>query len=405
MSMCPYVFASDVSNTNGQAESTSSSVSSVDESEKKVSEQQNEIFNSEESKQNLDDNVSNIENPTEKNSEAEKAEEKDTPVFDEEHSETVEPRSVDITLSGESVNLVSDAVDFSMDDANGKTLKLPKTRGIYELPNTIGTLSGTLTSENTYDLYVLPGDTVFSALAVVSNNDNYTLTLSVVDWTQQTITLSPNHVYMANQMVTANFDIEGKDPNKDYGWVVQSGDGTYGDNYAMPYNTCPSSYGTPAYISGDLQKLYSVGDQKLKINGQVQNIDYQYDRDVEYPEREFWNKLHIYVRNANVRVAHIGGVRYKSGLNTHDFPNAILLSVLSGTDFYHSFWQNPPHYHYVDKDMLKIPTPRKLTPEDINERGGHWLIYNIDTGKVEEFVSGLIQPWSSLGDRSDFEIY
>lgn len=35
MSMCPYVFASDVPNTNGQAESTSSSVSSVDESEKK----------------------------------------------------------------------------------------------------------------------------------------------------------------------------------------------------------------------------------------------------------------------------------------------------------------------------------------------------------------------------------
>lgn len=324
----------------------------------------------------------------------------EAPVYDKANSESVEATAIGLDGDATVVDLSADAVNVKASNARstGPAIQMSKGKSGFAINNKYGSIAGSLTSANTMDYYTFSSTTDFFSISQIkSTNANYTMMLGVVDWASGSI-YPTDYVTKANQQFMANIG-----PG-DYAWVIQSSNGTYGANYSLEYNMSLPATDTPIYASSDLQTLYSIGGQKLKLNNQVQNIDYAYDRDVEYPDISFWNKLHIYMRNANVKVAHVGGAKYYSGSNLHSFPNAIVLSIQPGGNFYHSFWQNPPHYHYVDEDMYEIKTPRSITDADMN-RGGHYLIYNMDTRKVEEFASGLIQPWSSLGDRSGFELY
>ena len=345
-------------------------------------------------------NTASIENVSEETMElGAPSDEQETELKD---ASTAELTEIEISFEGTPniADLSVDAINVTSADiiTTGEMINIPRTRTANAISNSYGSLSGILTSSNTFDYYIFSSANDFFSLSqVVTSNPNYTMTLGIVDYTINQILLT-NYVFAANNRVEANI------PKGDYAWVIQS-NGTYGNDYKLQYNMSLSTTDTPLYVTSDLQKLFSVSGQKLRVNNQIQNIDYTYDRDVEYPQTSFWNKLHISMKNANISVAHIGGVRYYAGSNLYDYPNAILLRIQEGGTFYHSFWQNPPHVHYVDEDMYGNLTPRSIDYYDMEDRGAHYLIYNINTSRVEEMVSGLVQPWSPYGDRSRFSIY
>jgi hypothetical protein len=51
--------------------------------------------------------------------------------------------------------------------------------------------------------------------------------------------------------------------------------------------------------------------------------------------------------------------------------------------------------------MASKYTPRAIDSDDINNRGGHYLVYDMDTDTIKEFVSGLSREWSTYGDKSE----
>lgn len=409
-SMFTCVMASDVPAQNVNDAAVVSGV--TDNSENSVAEVQADTSNSETSQKSDESEVSSsIELDKEilsdsahlnTNSTEQNTNESDTPateaqILDEASAESVEPTIVEFDGDATVVDLSANAVNINASSAKsaGPVIQISKARS-GAINNKIGRITDSLTSANTMNYYTFSSTTDFFSISQLkSTNANYTMMLGVVNWAAGTISPT-DYVYKANQQFLANIG-----PG-DYAWVIQSSNGTYDANYSLEYNMSIPATDTPVYASSDLQTLYSIGEEKLKLNNQIQNIDYAYDRDVQYGQ--FWNILHIYMRNANVTAYHVGGVKYYSGSNLHDFPNAIVLSIRPGGDFFHSFWQNPPHYHYVEEDMFEIPTPRKITADDM-KRGSHYLFFNMDTGKVEEFASGLIQPWSSLGDRSGLVFY
>lgn len=401
-------------------------VTDVSSSENMV-QQESEIpaTNSEDEKQaEVDSEESLTENSTPVEDETNKVSSESTPALQKEEKSEETPDSKDampeanadllpetkISISGtpSAANLSDEAVKLTSDDIvlTGETLSLSKQRAGSAITNKYGSISGTLTSTNTWDYYTFPSNaTVYSISHIITNNPSYTMTLGVVDYTTGTINLT-NYVTAANKEFIATIDAN--EYIGAFAWVIQSANGTYGNDYTLQYNMSMPPSDLPLYITGDLQKLYSIGGKKLRINNQIQNIDYKYDSEYEwFPPGGGdmqWRYLHISMQNANVSKAHVGGVKFKSGLNQHDYPNAILLRLETGGTFYHSFWQSPPHVHFVEKDMYKIPTPRAIDADDAN-RGGHYLVYDIPSGQVVEMISGLVQPWSAYGDRTDFVVY
>lgn len=68
------------------------------------------------------------------------------------------------------------------------------------------------------------------------------------------------------------------------------------------------------------------------------------------------------------------------------------------------FSQNPPYINWYNKDAAGLETPRAITSTDVNERGGHYLIYDVNSDKVIEFASGLTKPWiRNIGDKHDLK--
>lgn len=266
-----------------------------------------------------------------------------------------------------------------------------------------GILTGTLSSTNTWDYYVFSSATDFYSISkLVTDNANYTMTLGVVDYEKGTINLT-NYVTAANTPFFASFQAG------TYAWVIQSSNATYGNNYALQYNMSDPITSKIVYASGDLQKVYAIDNQKLTINNQVQNIDYKLDLEWEIPPvgagELRWNKLHVWMENANVDAVHVGGCKYYASSQLYQYPHTIVLAVKEGGLFTHKFSQNPPYIDLGNKDMAGEVTPRAINSTDVNSRGGHYLIYNIDTGTVVEFASGLTKPWSNLGDKHDLSTY
>lgn len=195
---------------------------------------------------------------------------------------------------------------------------------------------------------------------------------------------------------------------------LYTGDGIHFNDYGSSYNLCYNNglfeSTQLVYVTSNFQKAYGITNQKLTLNGKIQNIDYKYDSEWEVPPvgagELHWNRLHVWMEDANVEAIHLGGCKWYASAELRDYPNTIVLAVRPGGTFTHKFSQNPPYINWNDKDAAGIKTPRSITQEDWDERGAHYLVYDLNTDKVVQFISGLTKPWNhKVGDLHGVEIY
>lgn len=310
-------------------------------------------------------------------------------------AQTEIPLTSEATVGNDLDNAIS--IDSSGLTKTGETINISKQRAGQNVTNQRGVLSGTLTTTNTWDYYLFSSPSNSSYVSkITSSNSKYTMTLGELDMTSGIITLY-DFVLPPNQVAIADL-LPGN-----YAWVIQSSDATYGTSYQLQYNRAYTKSADFVYVSGDLQKLYAVTNQKFTLNGQVQNIDYKYDS--EWDSYGQWHKIHIWMENANISFVHAGGVKHSESQQITDYPNAILLALKPGGLLTHKFTQNPPYINWGNNDAWGIETPRALNAADFDNNAGHYLIYDLTTGKVEEFASGLSKTWSSLGDKYNLVIY
>lgn len=311
---------------------------------------------------------------------------------------------VGVELNGET-NLPDGLVELTQINmaevtATGETIELPKARAGYQLEGSSGALKGTLTQSNPWDFYLFAADsTVPFSATLLSDNGGYTMTLGIVDFSTGEILLT-DYVWGVGQFCHVGFENDGV-----LAWVIQSSNGTYGDQYQFCYNTEIDSLVPYLYVSDDLQRLYTYNavNEKLLLNGEVEKTNYKYD--IEYNNAYGYKTLHIWMENANVKPVHVGGCQWYETKTLKDYPNAIVLEVLPGGMFTHRFFQNPPYYNWGWKDYLGNVTPRPLTEKDCTPYSHHYLIYDLDTGNTVEFASGLTKTWSPIGDKHDLSTY
>lgn len=275
----------------------------------------------------------------------------------------------------------------------GESVELAKTRAGLALNNSNGSKAGQLTRDDTFDYYLFTVDIPFASFSQLeTSNTNYTMTLGIVQNGQIYFT---NYVYSPNQRITLNFAQGGN-----YAWIIQSNNGTYGQSYDLNYHMVAASVNV-IQLSDDLQKLYSDDFGKLSINGVEQNLDFNYYLKWDIPSvgggQRAWNELGIDMEDANVVAFHVGAVEwYESAVRMyHD--NVIVFELRSGGVFTHKFSQNPPYYNWENEDAVGNETPRAITMADVES--GNYLIYDVDSGEVIEFASGLTKPWTNLGDK------
>ena len=295
----------------------------------------------------------------------------------------------------------SDSISVNSEEyLTGESVELPKTKAGFMLDSTYGSRTGQLTSDDTLDYYLFTVDIPFKSFSQIeTSNTNYTMTLGIVQNGQIYLT---EYVYSPNQRIIINFEQGGS-----YAWIIQSNNATYGQSYSLNYHMVADSVNV-IHISDDLQQLYSDDFQKLSINGIEQNIDFHHYHRWEVPPvgpgELAWNELGIDMEDANVRAIHVGAVEWYESAQRKYHDNVIVLQLNPGGEFTHLFSQNPPYYNWYNKDAAGIETPRAIDSTDISSRGGHYLIYDIDTGVVIEFASGLTKPWSNLGDKHDLKL-
>lgn len=329
-----------------------------------------------------------------------------------EESEQINPISLDNTFNQlhdkDSVIQSVETFEFEGIDSMENTISIPQkkvssrnaqTRSGSVINDSYGISQGTLTEENTLDYYLF--STIKDSLSVskiVTNNSNYTMILGLVDYTTGQISLT-SYGAVANQQYAINL------PKGDYAWIIQSQNATYGDSYKLQYNySLPMNADDVLYISDDYQKIYSFSYGAFKINNQYQNLDYKYDLhwQTELSSGTAWHTEKIWLENATVTdVIHMGGFQYKHGSNYITYPNTIVFNVGEGGTFTHYLDQNPPRVFHDYKDMAGRETPRAIDSFDLELYGSHYLVYDLDTDTVKEFVSGLSRQWSGTPDKTD----
>lgn len=314
-----------------------------------------------------------------------------------------EAASTEVEIEGEPIlaDYRSNSIIVDPEESlTGEFVELPKTRAGFWLNATYGSISGQLSTDDMLDYYLFTVDVPFKSFSrLKTDNDNYTMTLGIVQDGQIYFT---EHVFSPNQRIDVNFAQGGS-----YAWIIQSTNRTYGESYNLNYHMVADSVDV-IYLSDDLQKLYSDDFQKLSINGVEQNIDFHYYNRWEIPPvgagELMWNELKIDMVGANVSAIHVGAVEWYESAQRKYYDNVIVLQLNPGGTFTHKFSQNPPYYNWYNNDAAGIATPRAITSTDVNSRGGHYLIYDINAGKVIEFASGLTKPWSNIGDKRNLKL-
>lgn len=105
------------------------------------------------------------------------------------------------------------------------------------------------------------------------------------------------------------------------------------------------------------------------------------------------------------KAIHIGGFKFKHGSNYVTYPNTIVFNVGTGGTWTHYLDQNPLRVFHNYNDLAGKYTPRAIDNDDINNRGGHYLVYHLNTDTVKEFVSGLSIERSTYGDKKEPTLY
>lgn len=266
--------------------------------------------------------------------------------------------------------------------------------------NDYASFKGKLTNENKNAFYLFSKTTKFLSISkMITKNQNYTLTLGHVDYQKGEIYLY-DYVIPANQQSAIMLD-----PG-DYAWVIQSKDASYGDEFTLQYNVSLSNTDSIIYITENLE-LYTYDNLNLKLNNQIVDLDYKYN--IEWKTNlstgPAWHTEKIWLENPNTNgVVHVGGFQLKHGNKYITYPHSIVLNVSTGGTFTHYLDQNPPRVFHDSYDVVGKYTPRAIDSDDIEYFGSHYLIYDIDSGTVKEFVSGLSREWSKSGDKSQPKI-
>lgn len=285
-------------------------------------------------------------------------------------------------------SITSEVLTINIDDLTltDEYIEVGKARAGYILTSDSGQLVGSLTSSNTWDYYLfdIDGD-VEASLSMSTTDENYYTTLAL---------LIDNQLYLTDYSVAnnqqINIELSGKGT---LGWVVQTKSQPLDKSYILNYNI--SKPNDPIYTApnGD---VYKIQNEKLTINGVVQNIDFKHS--LEWTWGSQWNKLHILLQDPNVSFKKQGEVEWYASKVRYYYPNALVLEVEPGGVFYHDYSQNSPYYNWGTKDALGNETPRVITNQDYR----NYIIYDIDSGEVVEFISTLTKPWSELGDKHSY---
>lgn len=290
-------------------------------------------------------------------------------------------------------------IDVDLDCFKDSTTEvdIPKQKSGYQLNSVRGRVTGTLTSADPWNYYVFTKNTNFKGSMEFNPDDSsYTMTLGLADYTTGQISLSdivltPGHGYVITFSPLPD--------DQDYAWVIQSPNESYGSSYSFTYD---NEYTDAFYVAPNGDE-YAVRNQKMYRNDSLVNLDYRYD--VSFSNQYGYHERHIWMENANVRPIHVGAVEWYASAQRRYYDNVIVLQVLPGGTFTHHFYQNPPYMNWGHTDAAGIMTPRAITSTDLSERGGHYLIYDIDQGKTIQFASGLSANWTrNVGDLHDLKL-
>lgn len=276
-------------------------------------------------------------------------------------------------------------------------VELPREKSGYQLNSVRGRVTGTLTSDDPWDYYVFTKNTNFKGSMEFNPGDlSHTMTLGLANYTTGQISLSdivltPGHGYVITFSPLPE--------DQDYAWIIQSPNESYGESYSFTYD---NEYTDAFYVAPNGDE-YAVRNQKLYRNDSLVNLNYKYD--VSFSTQYGYHERHIWMENANVRPIHVGAVEWYASAQRQYYSNVIVLQVLPGGTFTHHFYQNPPYMNWGHSDAAGIMTPRAITSEDLSERGGHYLIYDIDQKKTVQFASGLSANWTkNVGDFHDLKL-
>lgn len=310
--------------------------------------------------------------------------------LDGKHPKTIKvDQSQVITKTGEAVSL-------NQEKAKVMTSKLSASKD--NIGEDCGIIKGTLTSTNSMQYLLFSRSNNFLSISkIVTNNENYTMTLGIVNYQEGNIDLT-NIIVPANQQYASMLDSK-----YDYAWVIQSKNGSYGDNFTLQYNISLPNADNIIYIAEDYQKIYTLNSNYLYLNNQNPNLDYKYN--IEWKTNLStglaWHTEHIWLENPNVnRVVHVGGFQLKHGNQYVTYPHSVVFEVGVGGTFTHYLDQNPPRVYHNSYDVVGKYTPRPIDSDDIEYFGSHYLVYDLDSAIVKEFVSGLSREWSKSGDKS-----
>lgn len=280
-------------------------------------------------------------------------------------------------------------------------------QGIWQFNNPFGIVNGNLSDVADFYIVENPSDTI-AFLKLTAEDPNLIALLYFVN-SDYTLGGSTGFGVYAND----DYVVTGL-PSGIYAIVIGSVDGTARGNYQLHWNRSnpfPESNDQylPISISEDLMQItIYYRDDKILSNGNnlMTNLEYEARRDFYVPN----GYAHI---TSRIYAVYETGDIYAGAFSYEDFTpystdNALIIELKrAGYSYINRFYQNingnVTSWMYWEDPITGLTTPRTLgdAPEDA-EYGPHYLVIDLNTNQVVDFVSLFNYYYGSYGRKASY---
>lgn len=250
--------------------------------------------------------------------------------------------------------------------------------------------------ENTSDVYAF--------LKLTADDPNLLAILYYMD-EEGNLTGSTGFGVYAND----SFDLIGLPPGQ-YAIVIGSADGEARGAYNLHWNRSnpfrqENEEVIPLIISDDLMQIVLYyNDEKILNNGYnvVSDYSYEYKRELVVPKGYGYFKTSI-SRVYDTGDMFIGNFSYEDRLSSYSTNNALIIEVKRAIytyvdRYYQNINGNVTSWMYWEDPITGLTSPRILGDSYYDEdMGPHYVVFDLDTNELVDFVSILNYPYMRLG--------
>ncbi|QNK39471.1 hypothetical protein [Caproicibacter fermentans] len=295
------------------------------------------------------------------------------------------------------------------------------TNSIYTFTDPVFNTTGTLTSSNTYDLYLFSTTQDRSAFLKI-NSDN-------INYIAMVCTVSNGTAYPTNFYTSANAGayFTTSLPAGSYALYVFSNDGSIGDSYTLMWNgSNPANFTriikmndnlTSCYLYySNLKTIYLDGEDLASTAGWQRVFSLTTDSGYIYEEQNITDPVITGMSLGSYETV-VHPTTTDNRTPKYTIPNALFISIGPGSKWqkYTSVYQNGGPLQSDPYDVRGLQTPRDIDSTDVSQyyydyqdHDKHYhcfcLVYDLDKNSFLDFCSTLNGFYSSQSTANHEEV-